>query len=771
MRDRKFLSGMLLVAALAAAAALALGRPPAAPPKAVPATAGTSEFSAERARVHLRQITRAPRPIGSAANAEARGYIVDALRALGLEPELQHAAALRRSGNTLAAAFVVNIVARLPGAGPTGAVVLLSHYDSVPTAPGAADAGNGVAAILETIRALRAGPVLRNDLIVLITDGEEVGLFGAQAYVDEHPWAAETGIVLNAEGRGNAGPVQMFRTTAGNGRMIEALASAAPYPAAQSLANEIFRLMPNDTDLSVFERAGYAGMDFANVHGLTHYHSPLDNFENADPRTLQHHGSYLLGLARAFGGADLTALAAPDRIYFSLPAIGLVHYPMSWALGLAALATMLVAGVTVIAVRRRLVCGRDVRNGALVLAAALLGVPLLAMAGWRMISSMVPEVAWFTHGSPYDGGRYMLGISLLVIAIFTALMEQLRGRIPVTGMLVPATLLWAVLGLASAAWLPGASYVFLLPLIFVALGFGAWLGANGRDHQAWMALVLAIAAVPAILVIAPLVDGVTVALTLGMVGVPVALLVLALGLLALQLDLAARHLSSALPGLLAVTGAAVLGTALHDAEISEERPRPNNVHYIVDLDAGEARWYSTDPAPDEWSRHYLGDSAVREKLPEWAPARLVGEDGTAWQAPARVLDSQGPSAALLASTPVGEGRRVRLHIVPAEGSHFEVVSFPDAPGLSGFRIEGREAPSQPVSGDDEFQVVMFAVPPEGVELEFDAALADPLRVYLRSNLRGLPPTDAGETPPRPAHLMQGGRLGDLTRLQRVMEFP
>jgi hypothetical protein len=772
MRDPKRLPALLILAALGALAVLALAWPPAVPPNAVPATAAEAGFSAERARVHLRNITRSPRPIGSQAHAEVRAYLVDQLRNLGLEPELQRATAVHHTGNTLAAGFVVNVVARLPGTDSTAAVVLLSHYDSVPTAPGAADAGHGVAAILETVRALRAGPPVRNDVVVLITDGEETGLFGAQAYVDEHPWARDTGIVLNAEGRGHTGPVQMFRTTAGNGRMIETLAAAAPYPAAQSLANEIFRLMPNDTDLSVFERAGYAGMDFANVHGLTHYHSPLDSFENADPRTLQHHGSYLLGLTRAFGDLDLQALAAPDRIYFSLPLVGVVHYPMSWAVWLAVLAALLVSGIAAVALRQRAVEGRDIRNGALFLAAALVVLPLLALACWRLLALWVPEVDWFSHGSPYGSGRYMLGISLLVIALFLAVAGRWSGRVPPAGTLVAAMIAWAILGLVSAAWLPGASYVFLWPPLFAALGFATWLGREG-ERGAWVAPVLVIAALPAILLVAPLAEGMAVALTLDMIAAPTVLVTLAMALLVLQFDFAVRRLrpAFAVPGLLALAGAVLLGAALHDAEINEERKKPNSVQYITDLDAGEARWYSTDPAPDEWTRHYLGDAPVRAVLPPWAPARLVGGDGVAWQAPAVVRDFPSPSALLLESAPAGEGRRLRLRIVPAEGSHFEVVGFPGAAGLSGLRIEGREVPMQPAGAGEEFQLVVFAMPPAGMDLEFLAADPNPVQVYLRSNFLGLPPTATGESPPRPPHLMQGGRLGDLTRVQRTLEFP
>jgi hypothetical protein len=416
------LTAILMLTAFAAVTWLALLAPPASPPRALPATAPAAEFSAERARVHLRELTRTSRPVGSIAHASARAYLIDALEELGLEPQVQRATAVRPTGEIIRAAHVANIVARIPGTNSSGAVVIASHYDSVPNSPGASDAGHGVAAILETVRALRAGATLRNDVIVLITDAEETGLLGAQAYVDEHPWAGDTGIVLNAEARGHTGPVMMFRTTRHNGRMIRALAHAAPHPWAESLANEVFRRMPNDTDLTVFEAAGYAGMDFAHVHGLTHYHTPLDNFENADPRSLQHHGSYLLSLARAFGDMDLAQLAAPDRIYFSLPGIGLVHYPARLALPFAFLAAFLVALLLYVEFRRRRVTAAAVGLGAVHYVALVILLPVLAVAAWSLLGGHVPEVARFGHGSPYRSGWYLLGICLAVAAGYSAAM-------------------------------------------------------------------------------------------------------------------------------------------------------------------------------------------------------------------------------------------------------------------------------------------------------------------------------------------------------------
>jgi hypothetical protein len=118
-----------------------------------------------------------------------------------------------------------------------------------------------VAVLLETLRALRSSPPLRNDLIFLFTDGEEPGLLGAKAFVDAHPAAAA--LVLNFEARGTSGPAFMFETSEGNGWIVRQFAEAAPYPQANSLSYKAYRNMPNDTDLTIFKKAGIAGLNFA----------------------------------------------------------------------------------------------------------------------------------------------------------------------------------------------------------------------------------------------------------------------------------------------------------------------------------------------------------------------------------------------------------------------------------------------------------------------------------------------------------------------------
>src|SRR5262245_60762828 len=116
------------------------------------------------------------RPVGSAESARARQYIFDQLGLYGFDVRVQEMDA-RRSDIGLTA-HVSNIIAVKPGA-ERSAIGIVSHYDSSPDAPGAADDALGVAVSLEAARVLGARTDRRHTLLILITDGEEAGLMGA----------------------------------------------------------------------------------------------------------------------------------------------------------------------------------------------------------------------------------------------------------------------------------------------------------------------------------------------------------------------------------------------------------------------------------------------------------------------------------------------------------------------------------------------------------------------------------------------------------------
>ncbi|MYI06378.1 MAG: M20/M25/M40 family metallo-hydrolase, partial [Gemmatimonadetes bacterium] len=293
---------------------------------------------------HLARIASEARPPGSPNPARTRDYQLEQLRALGHTPSVQMATTFSRGFGAPTAATVRNVLARIPGEQPgSPAVLVTAHYDSHEIALGAADDGSGVVAILEAVRALGSRPPLQNDLIVLITDAEEIGLLGARAFVDEHPWFDDVAVFMGIEMRGGGGPSLMFETGADNGWVIEALRRADPYPAANSVSYEIYRRMPNDTDFTPFKEAGKQGLNFAAVGKPHVYHQYYDSPENLSEGTLQHHGEHVLAMVEYLGNADLTDVDAPDVSYIAVPFVGLVTYGPLWIriLGAAAAAAWL----------------------------------------------------------------------------------------------------------------------------------------------------------------------------------------------------------------------------------------------------------------------------------------------------------------------------------------------------------------------------------------------------------------------------------------------
>jgi hypothetical protein len=401
----------------------------ATPPAPLSAAVSPFIFSSARALSTVRLIAQKPHPIATSENAKVRDYLVAELKALGLEPHIQSAWGINKSDQGGRVGVVHNVLVRVPGRVSGKALLLMAHYDSTHTGPGAADDGASVAAILETLRALKTLPVLQNDLICLVTDGEEAGLLGAEAFVAEHPWAKQIGLVLNFEYRGNRGPFLMFETSPGNGKLIDGFAKAAPYPLGNSLMYEVYKRLPNDTDMTVFKRAGIPGMNFAAIDGHTRYHTQLDRPELLQEASLQHQGEILLTLAQYFGNESLNDLRSADSVYFDAPGLGLVHYPVSRVLPLCAVMILLFAVVLSLGLKSGELRAVRTTLGAL---AFLIMIPVLAgicQLLWLGIRRLHPEYATMLQGDTYNSHWYLLAFVMLVIGLLSYNREYGDGSV------------------------------------------------------------------------------------------------------------------------------------------------------------------------------------------------------------------------------------------------------------------------------------------------------------------------------------------------------
>ncbi len=467
------------------------------PPPALPADAPADLFSAVRAFQHVEAIAREPHPLGSRAAGLVRTYVIAELKRLGLEPEIQRPRDAHTSAPEVESVAspvrrdVQNVVARWRGTGsPTKKALLLSaHYDSVSRGPGAGDDASGVAAILESLRALSAGPRLDRDVIVLINEGEEAGLFGADVFSSEHPWARDVGVVLNFDARGNSGPSYMFETTDGNGWLIKQLASALPHPMATSLTVEVYRLMPNDTDLTIYKQYGMPGLNFAFVGGLYYYHSPEDTPANLDLQTLQHQGENLLAMARQLGHLDLDDVRREDVVYTSLLERFVLTYPRTWVIPLSGCAVAGFLGVVALGIMKERVRFAEIAAGFLIFFFAVAATVIAIGTLWLAFGAIFTRVGVIRirsdlgrTGMPvsrFDTGL-LAGSSVIAVGIAGTIFGWFTRRWSWEGLGLGVMGWWLAATVATSLWLPGASYAFLWPLLAILAGQAvAFTGASG----------------------------------------------------------------------------------------------------------------------------------------------------------------------------------------------------------------------------------------------------------------------------------------------------
>ncbi|HEX4370973.1 MAG TPA: M28 family peptidase [Rhizomicrobium sp.] len=451
-------------------------------PEALNANAPAREFSAGRANAVLARLLgpERPHPTGSPEDAAVHARIQAEFARLGVQTDTLstmscYGEARWRATTCAQISDIIGEVA--PGAGP--AIVLMAHMDSVAAGPGAGDDESSVAIIMETIRAWKAwGVATQHPILALITDGEENAMLGANAFLHDPAWRSRIGVVINLEARGNQGRSFLFQTSPGDGALVGLYARSVPHLATSSLYAEIYKRLPNDTDLTPFLAAGFTGYNFSFIGNVAHYHTPRDRRENLDPRALQQQGESALGLVMSLAGTDFTSLKSGDAIYFDILGRWLPRLPKDWALPLSLLAFLAIA----MAEWRRRASWRAPSK-------RLLGflMPPLLLVGAVAAGFLLHGIAAWISGHPDPSFAYPWALRLALffgvwsVALLAAWLEANVGD---------AWLWISGLGVAAAALVPGLSPYFLFPSLITALllvatarmgngawRFAAWVGA------------------------------------------------------------------------------------------------------------------------------------------------------------------------------------------------------------------------------------------------------------------------------------------------------
>jgi hypothetical protein len=681
------------------------------------------QFDANRAKARLAFILgdQRPHPADSAADDAVRGRLIAALQQMGLRPIVRDQIACNdfQKARLVACARVRNVIASLgPRSGP--ALLLSAHYDSVPVGPGASDDGIGIATLLEVGSILKDRP-LKRPIILLFNEGEELGLIGARAFLAD-PMSRGVDSLLNFEARGVTGPVTMFETNRPNGAAIAAYSSAVPRPYASSLATDVARLIPNDTDVTTYKERGWLTLNSAIVGNETHYHSPGDDLASLDVRSLQSMGDEALGLT-----SRLSEGAPPpsgNRVFSDLWQRIFVQMPLG--AGLIFLLLLLATFGALAWARGSLPSGTAIVLGALVaggvsawLAVTIVG-QLLAGTYWRAH----PEFAF----SAIYATTLLGALSLLSMVAAKRRTAQLRAAYwflflligAALALVAPGGLIYFLIppaivlaGMIGARWFPPAETIGgLAGLLFLYLSWSELLGALEELFSPGPLWV--VAPVAAIMITPALIEG---------------------------HDLFCRAsppftlLGTALIALLSWIAAASVPA------YSLDRQQRFTIEHVTQFPSKKAFW------------SIINDGAslppVYSRLGQWHRGKLDFSERLRWFAPAPPDPSaMPPSIQLLESVENGSEREIRLRLKANGAERISIVAPPEAhirtAGVPGFV---RTIASADSSG--KFTISCTGRSCDGLELAIDLESASPVAFTLVGARNGLPPSAAPLVAGRP----------------------
>jgi hypothetical protein len=645
-------------------------------PTAVNDSPADTGFHVNNALAHLNEITREPHSLGTPANDRVRDYLDSACRSLGLEVRQLPFTVTQPISKGVIVARGINIAATLhatataatattsTAARPASsaslqkAVLVMAHYDSEPNALGAGDDGSACAAMLECMRALRAGPALQDDVEFLFTNGEEDGLLGALAFARDTAELRNIGLVLNFDGRGDRGHCLMFRTSSDNDWVVRQFARADIHHGAASLYSELFKLLPNNTDFSPFQSIGKPGLDFAFAEGFTSYHNLTDNIENIDKRMMQEQGDNMLGSIRHFGRLDLRTPPAnrlpSNTTYFNLIGGLFIHYSLSVNFLLLLLTNALVLFALVFAAYRKTIRLTHALLGLIVFPLALVVLYFFAGWTWDAVGTAWPLYLGY-YPNAYNSTYFYLALAAEALTLFSVVYIWPVNKWSMPSLYIAILVCITILLDVCYRYIPAGVYFLYFPLI------GAAFLATFLPQRT---LPRILAVLPAILFFAPLIYALAELFDSQSEAAMVAPITgLLLGLLLPVLTPSLRQRRWFIP----VTSAAVMfiaaGIGIFHGGYSPDKPFKTDIRYFAESATRQAWWVTHNTRPDRGNATYLKTPTVRPNAYTYTLATPPA--ATELFSPAPFLDLPAATLTLTKDTLIDGHRILFLHCQPA----------------------------------------------------------------------------------------------------------
>ena len=696
-----------------------------------------TEFSAYRALDHLKVIAAQPRSMGTEAHGKVRNYIKKQMGEMGLETSIQSATVVddRRS---LRAASVYNIVGVLRGTNNSKAMMIVAHYDSTPHTLGAADDGSGVSAMLETIRVIKALGQFKNDIIFLFTDGEESGLFGARAFVAENNLAKEVGLLLNLEARGSSGPVYTYEVSPNNGWIMSEFFKAVRYPIASSLAYEVYRLMPNSSDFTVFKEAGMSGFNVAFLDDFVNYHSMNDSPENISLRSLQHSGSYAVDLIRHFGNVELVDPKTPDLLYFNVIGRLAVYFPQSLSLSLILLSIVLFAAAFLLGIKKQRI---KIWKSILGIFIFLISMAFAVGAVWLLNKWVLDKYPIYEayYSANFYNALYYLGAYLAVsLAVFSFIYAMIYKKVGILNLLFGILFICLLATIVTFIYIPTAIYVSLIPFLLFSLAFLIIFVFNltMKSNRILFLLINLIILIPIIGFYLPMVKVLFITFSLELPIAGIGLWVILLGLLLIPINVFFETKRWMLPLVALLVGIVALFLAHQKSTFNADRPLQSNIFYALNHETETALWVSNITEADAWNKQFFtkpDQSPLTEIYPYAEKLRLKSK--------APFVSYHVPEVLIVEDTVWQSGRIFSFNLKSMIGAENFQLYIHHNSGLKSLWINGKLVKSEAFYTEpfsDYYILNYFGWQKEGVLFTLDCDSNLPVELLVFEKKLGLP---------------------------------
>ncbi|MCZ6503804.1 MAG: M28 family peptidase, partial [Gammaproteobacteria bacterium] len=495
----------------------------------------------------------------------------------------------------------------------------------------------------------------------------------------------------------------------------------ADYPDGASLINEIFKRMPNDTDFSVSIRAEIPGIDFAFAGERNHYHTPNDNLENLDLRTLQHHGENVLPLARNLVMSDLAALEDATLVYSNVYGLW-ISWPTELSLYLvfAAVVLLLITSLRI-----------DPQPSKLAIA---IGSPLLIIVASSLVLFLNFKLIELVNGTtvPWPANDFPFRVVLFSApAVVGFCLASLANRfLTEEEGLLGLWWFWSVLALACALLLPDAANLLILPLLVASmlLVVATILPTSAGRAIQLLTLVMVLPASLNMVLLLEVTQGYRL----------IATTFFSLGIFFASIAPFVRGVlvkPAIVIGVFLIVGgtAGAMWVPLY----STFRPQHLNFHFVQDLDENTAYWWAQtqNPVPEKvatemefvhelllypWSESKTKNLALAETIDIASPRFVIGDIRNA---------EQGQSFDITVSSMRNASRIFFI--------------FPEASGLQSFNLHGdtfeaNVAPRGPAKGN--YVIGFSGVQNKQVGITLNFAGTGPHIGYLAEGSRHLPPS-------------------------------